>query len=57
MVLRILPIPKNAVPLFYIDNQYKKELRPGKLADIAPTILHIMQLPIPEEMEGNVLIY
>ncbi len=48
---------KNAVPLFYIDNQYKKELRPGKLADIAPTILHIMQLPIPEEMEGNVLIY
>lgn len=48
---------KNAVPLFYIDNNYKKELRPGKLADIAPTILYTMGLSIPEEMEGNVLIY
>jgi 2,3-bisphosphoglycerate-independent phosphoglycerate mutase len=47
---------KNAVPLFLIDNQYKKELRPGKLADIAPTVLYLMQLPIPKEMEGNVLI-
>ena len=28
----------------------------GKLADIAPTMLKIMGLPIPEEMTGNVLI-
>ena len=28
----------------------------GKLADIAPTMLSIMNLPIPEEMTGNVLI-
>ena len=28
----------------------------GKLADIAPTILTIMDLPIPKEMTGNVLI-
>jgi len=26
------------------------------LADIAPTILTMMQLPIPEEMKGTVLI-
>ena len=28
----------------------------GKLADIAPTMLYLLGLPIPEEMTGNVLI-
>ncbi|MGB3571113.1 MAG: 2,3-bisphosphoglycerate-independent phosphoglycerate mutase, partial [Phormidesmis sp.] len=28
----------------------------GCLADIAPTILQIMQLPIPEEMNGKSMI-
>jgi 2,3-bisphosphoglycerate-independent phosphoglycerate mutase len=28
----------------------------GKLADIAPTMLKILGLPIPEEMTGNILI-
>ena len=32
------------------------ELKDGKLADIAPTMLHIMGLPIPEEMNGECLI-
>lgn len=32
------------------------ELRPGKLADIAPTILEMMNLEIPKEMEGKSLI-
>ena len=32
------------------------ELKDGKLADIAPTMLHIMGLPIPEEMTGECLI-
>ncbi len=32
------------------------ELKDGKLADIAPTILSILNLPIPEEMTGNILI-
>ena len=27
----------------------------GKLADIAPTMLHLMGLPVPEEMTGDVL--
>lgn len=28
----------------------------GKLGDIAPTILHLMQVDIPKEMDGNVLV-
>ncbi len=47
---------KNAVPLFMIDKQLQNTIQPGKLADIAPTILKIMNLPIPEEMDGVPLI-
>ena len=32
------------------------ELRPGRLADIAPTILDVMGLACPEEMDGRTLI-
>ena len=32
------------------------ELRPGRLADIAPTILDVMGLACPEEMDGETLI-
>jgi 2,3-bisphosphoglycerate-independent phosphoglycerate mutase len=32
------------------------ELNDGKLADVAPTMLEIIGLPIPEEMTGNSLI-
>ena len=32
------------------------ELNDGKLADIAPTMLKLLDLPIPEEMTGNCLI-
>jgi 2,3-bisphosphoglycerate-independent phosphoglycerate mutase len=46
----------NLVPLFLIDNEFKGTLKAGKLGDIAPTVLHIMQLPIPSEMTGTVLI-
>lgn len=45
----------NPVPLFIIDNHWKGKLNPGKLGDIAPTILKIMGLPIPKEMTGNIL--
>lgn len=31
-------------------------LRDGKLGDLAPTILHIMGLPIPPEMTGEILL-
>jgi len=46
----------NLVPLFVIDNEWKGKVKSGKLGDIAPTILHIMQLPIPKEMTGEILI-
>lgn len=45
----------NPVPLFVIDNEWKGKLKPGKLGDIAPTILKMMGLPIPAEMTGNIL--
>jgi 2,3-bisphosphoglycerate-independent phosphoglycerate mutase len=46
----------NLVPFFIIDKEWKGKLKPGKLGDLAPTILTMMQLPIPPEMTGNVLI-
>ena len=46
----------NLVPLFVIDNNWKGEVLPGKLGDIAPSILTVMGLPIPKEMTGNVLV-
>jgi len=45
----------NPVPLFVIDNEWRGKLKPGKLADIAPSILTIMELPIPKEMTGEIL--
>jgi 2,3-bisphosphoglycerate-independent phosphoglycerate mutase len=46
----------NPVPLFIISNDWKGKIEKGKLADIAPTILQMMGLPIPIEMTGNVII-
>lgn len=46
----------NLVPLFIIGNQPPATVRPGKLGDIAPTILRYMGLAIPQEMTGNILI-
>ena len=46
----------NPVPFFIIDKEWKGNLKPGKLGDIAPTILVMMKLPIPMEMTGEVLI-
>lgn len=46
----------NPVPFFIIDKEWKGTIRPGKLGDLAPTILHMMHIPIPKEMTGDVLI-
>ncbi len=46
----------NLVPFFIIDKTWKGKIKPGKLGDLAPTILTMMNLPIPKEMTGNVLI-
>jgi 2,3-bisphosphoglycerate-independent phosphoglycerate mutase len=46
----------NLVPFFVIDNEWKGTVKSGKLGDVAPTILSMMNLPIPKEMTGNILI-
>ncbi len=48
----------NPVPFILIDDEHRtNSLRPdGALKDIAPTILSLMNLPIPSEMEGNTLL-
>ena len=46
----------NLVPFFIIGNDWKGVVNPGKLGDIAPTILTMMNLPVPKEMTGKVLI-
>ncbi len=45
----------NPVPVILIDVK-EKHIRSGKLADIAPTILHLMGIEIPEVMNGDVII-
>jgi 2,3-bisphosphoglycerate-independent phosphoglycerate mutase len=46
----------NPVPFFIIDKEWRGNIKPGKLGDIAPTILTLMELPIPKEMTGEILI-
>lgn len=46
----------NPVPFFIIDSSWKGNVRPGKLGDLAPTILTMMQIPVPAEMTGDILI-
>lgn len=47
----------NPVPIFHIcADPTGRNIRNGKLADVAPTILHIMGIAAPEAMTGNVLI-
>ncbi len=46
----------NPVPFFIIDKDWKGTIQPGKLGDLAPTILKVMGLDIPKEMTGNTLI-
>lgn len=46
----------NPVPFFIIDKEWQGAIKPGKLGDLAPTILTLMNLPIPKEMTGEILI-
>lgn len=45
----------NLVPCILIDSDYKT-IQDGKLGDVAPTILKIMNIPIPKEMTGDILV-
>jgi 2,3-bisphosphoglycerate-independent phosphoglycerate mutase len=47
----------NPVPLIYIGRRAGQfRLKDGRLCDIAPTLLQLMGLPVPQEMEGTSLL-
>lgn len=46
----------NPVPLFLISNEEIPQIKDGKLGDIAPTILARMDVTVPVEMTGEVLV-
>ena len=46
----------NPVPCVYVTENKAAKVENGRLADVAPTILKIMGLAVPAEMDGNVLI-
>lgn len=46
----------NLVPHILVDRDFNGTLKPGKLGDMAPTILTLMGVEIPKEMTGEVLI-
>jgi len=46
----------NLVPVALIGGPAGATLRPGRLADLAPTLLELMNLPKPDEMTGESLI-
>ena len=46
----------NPVPFIYVTANQKAQVHSGALADVAPSILHIMGLQQPKEMTGQYLI-
>ncbi|MDE6304875.1 MAG: 2,3-bisphosphoglycerate-independent phosphoglycerate mutase [Paramuribaculum sp.] len=46
----------NPVPCIYVTERKDATVNPGRLADVAPTMLKIMGLPQPKEMTGTPLI-
>ena len=45
----------NKVPCFLFHSHYRK-MKDGKLSDLAPTILSLMQLPVPDAMTADILV-
>jgi 2,3-bisphosphoglycerate-independent phosphoglycerate mutase len=46
----------NPVPFFVISPDWKGSLKPGKLGDMAPTILQYLGIDIPPEMTGSIML-
>ena len=46
----------NPVPFIYVTNNNSATVKDGRLADVAPSILHIMGLEQPKDMTGENLI-
>ena len=46
----------NPVPCVYVTENSSAKVEDGRLSDVAPTILKIMGLEMPAEMNGKILI-
>ncbi|MDE5772991.1 MAG: 2,3-bisphosphoglycerate-independent phosphoglycerate mutase, partial [Muribaculaceae bacterium] len=46
----------NPVPFIYIGSNKDAKLKNGRLADVAPSLLKLMNLPQPSDMTGENLI-
>ncbi len=46
----------NPVPFIYVGSDKNAKLENGRLADVAPSLLGLMQIPVPADMTGNNLI-
>jgi 2,3-bisphosphoglycerate-independent phosphoglycerate mutase len=46
----------NLVPFIVMDKDHIWNVKDGKLGDVAPTILKVMGVNIPEEMTGDILV-
>lgn len=46
----------NPVPFIYVTDNNSAKVKDGRLADVAPSILHIMGLEQPADMTGECLI-
>jgi len=44
------------VPLVYVGNSGRQFISAGSLADIAPTLLSLLDMPVPDEMTGRILL-
>lgn len=47
---------KNPVPIVFVSNNKDYQVQSGKLADIAPSILKLLQVDIPKDMTGDIII-
>ncbi|HFK5503936.1 2,3-bisphosphoglycerate-independent phosphoglycerate mutase [Elizabethkingia anophelis] len=46
----------NLVPFIVMDKDHTWNVKDGKLGDVAPTILKVMGVNVPEEMTGDILV-
>ncbi|MCT3959122.1 2,3-bisphosphoglycerate-independent phosphoglycerate mutase [Elizabethkingia anophelis] len=46
----------NLVPFIVMDKNHTWNVKDGKLGDVAPTILKVMGINVPEEMTGDILV-
>lgn len=46
----------NPVPLIFVDPFQQRRLEDGILADFAPTLLDLLELPVPSQMTGHSLL-